>query len=264
MKHVNTAHKSYLGVISLIVGGLLSGCSSMPNKTLDGKPLRPIPQHITIPSGSVVIAAVCVVDKKAQISENIRFGKIFKKGFSTKRMKHGYPEKMNDHYWYVQDLGEIGKINAFVLPDGYEEKQKLSFIWNLRDRRISYEWTPWLNPDLRIQDISNYNKEEWGLVGRESFKPDEDKTPFLVKFKRINYHDLILEQINHWNIYPVEGCSVGDVSKDIWVKNRKFVIEKEDSDEKDNDEQLLEKLKSQRVIKEIEVSVDKDLDKENE
>lgn len=268
MKNAKSLNKSCFGVTSLVLGALLSGCSSMPDKTLDGKPIIPIPQHISIPPGSVLVAAVCVVDKKAQITENVRFGKIFKKGFSTKRMKHGYPEKMHDHYWYVQDLGEIGKLHAFVLPNGYDEKQRLSYLWNVRDRKISYEWTPWLNPDVKIQDISNYNKAEWGLVGRENFNTNEDVSPFLVKFKRINYHDLILEQINHWNIYPVETCSVGDVSKDIWQKNKKeeflkeakVPLDKENEEKEIENQKLIEQLKNQRVIKEIEISLEEDKD----
>lgn len=253
MKYSNILCKSRLAIALALLFSLV-GCSSLPEKTLDGKPLRKVPNHISVPVGTVLIAAVCVPDKKAYIEDDIRFGKIFKEGFSTRRLKKGYPEKKNDSYWFIQDLGESGKIQAFVLPDGYEGKQNLTYIWNIRDRRFDYQWTPWLMPDLKIKDISNYVDDEWGLVDKEEFNKKEDKSPFLVKFKRINYYELILEQLNEWNIYPIEACEPGDVKKDIWLKkNEKDKPKKEDK--KVNENKLPDITKIPRIIKEIEVGV---------
>lgn len=253
MKYSNILYKSNLAIASAVLFSLV-GCSSLPNKTLDGKPLKKVPDNISVPVGSVLIAAVCVPDKSAYIEDEVRFGKIFKEGFSTKRLKKGYPEKKNDSYWFIQDLGELGKIQAFVLPDGYEGKQNLTYIWNIRDRRFDYHWTPWLMPDLKIKDISGYVDDEWGLVDKEDFNKKEDKSPFLVKFKRINYYELILEQLNEWNIYPIEPCAPGDLSKDVWLPNA--TKNKTTKDEKKTKEpELPDITKIPRIIKEIEVSV---------
>lgn len=243
--------KSPLTLISTAMLGLfVAGCSTAPQKTLSGNDIKPIPVNIPVPKGNVLLAAVCVPDPLAVIEANqtIRYGKIFRKGFSSKRMKLGYPQKRNDRYWFVDDLGDLGSVHGFVLPDSFGKNQRLTFVWNVRDRRINSQWSPWLLPDYKVRDISSFVKSEWGLVGKEDFDKEQDKSEFLVKFRLISYYEYILEQINHWDIKPIESCE--PVKKEVGLKLKALKVVNEDETEKEKEPAL------KRIIKEPEVSVE--------
>ena len=161
----------------------IAGCSSAPKMTLSGEPIKQIPPYVEIPGGVVLVVAVCIPDKKVIMDSDasIRYSKIFKKSFFTRKLKLGYPQKRNDSYWLTNILGENGKIYGFVLPNDIDDGQRLANLWNLRDFKVDFKWSPWLKPDYKIDDISDYSKEDWGLVGKKVFDQNSDSFFFTMK-----------------------------------------------------------------------------------
>jgi hypothetical protein len=174
---------------------LLAGCATQDKLQYYGK----------MPNKSYIIAQMCIKDKDAEIENTIRYSVLFKNNNAIRKFEEN--TKYNGNYFYSVPLGEPRNLTGFLLPLEYQNLQYFGFMWDFKKiSPNSSKWTDWLEPGYTVKDISDTSfKVDNGIIGREE-KSDSTTSPYLVRFRVMDFEDYIRNHLEKWKKDPIPKC----------------------------------------------------------